>query len=443
MKAIATTLATALLATASLSQAQTIQLDLPHFAGKQYVYQLFQGDKKDTIMTGALDKNGKTTLVIPARFKGYVGMSQFALAEGGGLDIVVNHENFTVRCTEAAPNIDNIFYIGSAENNFLMRQYQKQQAIMDKAGAMQMSMQAYGNTQSSVYSVADTAMHRVFENEFRQLSGQFSALQAQTLASPLYAAKFRTMNDVLMGIGSQLKLSESEKAEQTRIYMRNTLDWDAAYTSGHWSSLTSSWMQLQAEGIKSDSTLLSDAQHMLARTRSNLVYTALAEQFAGLFSKYNKDSLFQCMRIPIQKSGRLSSPSKKLQTMLNSLQAGSMAPPIIGLIDRAPAEKTLLVFYESGCGNCENELTQLTGNYTFLQGKGVRVITVSSDVNKLVFDYNAAKMPWSDKLCDFNGFEGVNFKSYGVIGTPTMFVINKEGKIEGRYARLADTGLMK
>ncbi|MDH7463581.1 thioredoxin-like domain-containing protein [Chitinophagaceae bacterium 26-R-25] len=435
MKAIATTLVTALLATASLTQAQTIQLDFPHFAGKQYIYQLFQGDKKDTIITGALDKNGKTTLVIPARYKDYVGMSQFALAEGGGLDMVVNHENFTVRCTEAAPDMDNIFYIGSPENTFLIEQYKKQQVILDRAGAMQQAVHAY--------SKGNDSLRLVFDAELKRQSSAFAKLQSQTASSPLYAAKFRAMNDILMGLGSSIELKEDKKAAAARLYARNTMDWDAVYTSNQWSAVPVNWMEMQLNAIKNDSVLLSDAKHILARTRSNIVYTALAEKFAGLFSKYNKDSLFQHLRLPILQSGRLSSPSKKLQIMLNSLQAGSMAPPIIGLIDRAPSEKTLLVFYESGCGNCENELTQLTGNYAFLQGKGVRVITVSSDVNKLVFDYNAAKMPWSDKLCDFNGFEGVNFKSYGVIGTPTMFVINKEGKIEGRYARLADTGLMK
>lgn len=91
---------------------QTIHLDFKQFAGKPYTYLIVHGEKQDTVSIGKLDAKGKATVSILPKYKGYVGMSHFALNDGGGLDLVVNKENFTVRSLEAQPNESNIQFIG-------------------------------------------------------------------------------------------------------------------------------------------------------------------------------------------------------------------------------------------------------------------------------------------------------------------------------------------
>ncbi|GHV27830.1 hypothetical protein FACS1894176_10060 [Bacteroidia bacterium] len=39
------------------------------------------------------------------------------------------------------------------------------------------------------------------------------------------------------------------------------------------------------------------------------------------------------------------------------------------------------------------------------------------------------------------GFEGKDFRNYGVAATPTLFPINDQSMVTGRYAKLAETGL--
>jgi len=51
-------------------------------------------------------------------------------------------------------------------------------------------------------------------------------------------------------------------------------------------------------------------------------------------------------------------------------------------------------------------------------------------------------LPWTEKLCDLKGFEGEYFKKYGVIGTPTIFVLDKDKTITGKYAHLSDANLL-
>ncbi len=92
---------------------QSVHLDFPHFAGKQYYFWAFRGDGKDTIATGKLDSLGKCNLVLPQRLKNFRGMTQWRLTGGGGLDIIfADGENFTVSCSEEQPSQPSYTYEG-------------------------------------------------------------------------------------------------------------------------------------------------------------------------------------------------------------------------------------------------------------------------------------------------------------------------------------------
>lgn len=101
-------------------------------------------------------------------------------------------------------------------------------------------------------------------------------------------------------------------------------------------------------------------------------------------------------------------------------------------------EKTLIVFYQSGCGPCEKLMELLPQSYEFLKNKGIRIISISADESEQVF-YNASKSyPWKDKYCDFGGAKAINFKNYAVLGTPTIFLIDKSGNIEAKLASMEE-----
>lgn len=98
-------------------------------------------------------------------------------------------------------------------------------------------------------------------------------------------------------------------------------------------------------------------------------------------------------------------------------------------------QKALLIFYESGCGQCENLLQQLPGNYEFLKKRGIRVISISADKDEVLFKSKSENFPWKkDAFCDYEGIKGSNFINYAVSGTPTMFLLDKTGKIILRTA---------
>ena len=92
----------------------------------------------------------------------------------------------------------------------------------------------------------------------------------------------------------------------------------------------------------------------------------------------------------------------------------------------------------SGCGPCEELMQQLPQNYPMLQEKGFRIISISADESEQVFKNASNSYPWADKYCDYEGKKGANFKNYAVLGTPTIYVIDKTGKIEAKLATMQD-----
>lgn len=417
------------------AQAQTINVNFSHYAGKQYVYMLERGSKKDTIATGKLDGAGKAVLVIPQSKKGYTGISHFALTDGGGMDFIVNKENFAISCLEEQPNFENTKYTGSPENEFLNQKIQQQKAILDKAG--------YVNYGLNMYKKED-ALHTALNTENQNLQQQFTALRNETAKSTLYAARFIEIYRFLMGTGSTFNQPEEEKAKELNLFVKEKLDMQVLYNSGFWNQTIEGWVNLQQRAVKDDAVLLADTKQILSRIKSNEIYTAFTEKVVAEFTKAGKDDLVNEISQYAAKSGKLEKPSKKLANTINAPVIGASAPALQTASGKKTInKKTLLFFYESGCNNCENEIHQLIGNYEIVKNKGYEIISIAADMTKDAADGHDHAFPWKEQLCDFKGFAGPNFQTYAIIGTPTFFTIDEKGKITGKYARLIDTEILK
>ena len=99
---------------------------------------------------------------------------------------------------------------------------------------------------------------------------------------------------------------------------------------------------------------------------------------------------------------------------------------------------TLLVFYQSGCGPCEELMAGLKTNYKDLVAQGLEIVTVSSDLSEDVFKNAAEQFPWENKYRDLKGMGGINFENYAVIGTPTLFLIDKKGMVLQKMATISE-----
>lgn len=114
--------------------------------------------------------------------------------------------------------------------------------------------------------------------------------------------------------------------------------------------------------------------------------------------------------------------------------AGNKPTNTVLKTDQLNAKYSLLVFYQSDCGHCEKVIAGLKSNYQDFLNKGINIITLAADIEQQTYQTIAAQFPWKDKYCNFDGITGTNFKNYGVLGTPTIFLLDSKGVIIEKIA---------
>ncbi|MFV5686510.1 peroxiredoxin family protein [Flavobacterium sp. GB2R13] len=427
--------------------AQTINLEFPYFAGKTYDFTIFQGDKRITVKRDTVPEGGKVQLIIPEQYKGYKGIAQWYLtnsATGGGLDLIINNEDFSVSCFDSVPTAESIVYKNTTENLIDKATYKKQQQFFEKHDAMLATKRAY-EKDSELYKLAST--------EYSSLLKQYEEHSKALSTSLLYAAKFRQIVNLTMGIGTLITVDEKAKAHNINDFIVTELDFAALYTSNHWGGVINNWVQLHTSVFKDDTKLLQDVTTILHRLPSDKIYTDFVVNLTKEISKIGKDYILDALTATIKNSRRLlhndgvlkiyqldlSGQAPDLSIVVNSGKKEATNPVVTVLKTTELHSKfTLLVFYRSGCGPCEETMEGLVLHYKEMVAKGFRIITIASDTDEKIFKDTSMPHPWADKYCDFKGAEGINFKNYGVIGTPTMYVLDSKGIIVSKMATLTN-----
>lgn len=424
-------LITLTLITLSTLPAQEISLHFPKFSGRQWDLILLQGLEKDTILNGIIPPNGLVILKIPEKKQDYSGMARWMLRNGGGLDFVLNHESFSVECLSDQPTESNIVYSGSVENAFLRDNHHAQELLQARYDALRAALSVYP---------AGSELHEQLVHEEKRLLEEYTVFQKNLMETTLYAARFREIVNFTRGSVKSLNLDEYARALEADDFIRNRMSWPALYTSNHWSGVIFSWAQMHTLVIKSDSTLMMSTRQILEKLEDKQLYTAFSEQLVRYLIKFGKDSLLMELGAEVYQSGKLLRYDGLL-TQFKSVYKGEKAPILFlpggETLDWSRTNtKGLLVFYQNDCGPCENIIKQLKSANNQLKNNFIRVVTVSADKDSTVFKQTAGTFPWKDSYCDYKGFQGPNFNSYGVSGTPTIFVIDKDGYILSRQADL-------
>jgi peroxiredoxin len=414
----------------NVSFAQTVELYFPYFAGNEYTFYLSKGTSNDTVQTGTIGATGRLNFTLPEKDKDYVGIVHFTFGENSNLNFILNKENFSISNKDANPSESNIVFTNSAENDFLRLQLRQQQVLFRKIDVVYRGQDAYAD---------DPILYPVFEKEFAYLQGLYDTRQKTLTASNLYAAQYIRIIGFLNGFGSRLYApsANAERLQDAIRFINDELDMDILYSSGFWNHLISSTFELFANKTAFGEAMVNN----LKRIRSQQVFEVLANDLITICEQYGWIDAENVIIPYLLSSGKITNPQGKLYMAfeLDKVKAGSKAQPIEG---QKNLSNVLLMFYESGCSNCVAQLDELKKHYAELQKKKIRVIVISADTGKEVFEYHSKDFPWPDKLCDFNGFDGKNFRNYGVVGTPTFYLIDKKEIITGRYARLKDTGLL-
>ncbi|MEI7489657.1 MAG: thioredoxin family protein, partial [Chryseobacterium sp.] len=330
-----------------------------------------------------------------------------------------------------------IIYTENNEIQELNMLYKKQEDIFARHDAMFQATKAF--------SVKDKN-YRIFEKEYQAQLKAYENLQNELKKKNDYPAKFINIVNITKGIGTQIFQSEKERARNIGDYIVQDLDWETLYTSGHWEGIISGWVAIHTQVFNDPKDFSSDFALISRKIKGERQYTDFVSRVAHALSQSGKDNFIAEISPMVVASGKITSYVGPLASYVSGAEE-SQAPDldlrdtgntILKSKDFAGAEynKTLMLFYESGCGACEDLLQDLPKKYEKLKSAGVRIISISSDLDEKVFKNKAKDLPWKDNYCDYKGIKGINFKNYGIVGTPTLFLIDKNGKIVLRQASL-------
>jgi thiol-disulfide isomerase/thioredoxin len=429
--------------------AQSIHLHFPAFAGQEYCWMLQQGDGSDTLELGVIPQDGRVILEVPKVYRNTRGMSRWLLKSGGGLDMILAGFDFSVECLSASPNDENIIYTNNPENDFLLENYKVQQKILAQVSALSYPMQLLDSSDDLFIAL---------DKRVAQYKTEFAALQSARAKSLLYAARFGEIVDFTQGIADKLYDNEMERATYLDNWFTHTLEIEDLYTSGHWGQPVFGWVQMNANMLSSDSVFKAKLLDMVNRPYRDQVFRDLVDALIYALVETGKDEdialLAQNIQAQPHKWEMLSGKAKEHLTTYNNtfgkkapdLELSSQIETPNGYqhekstlkTDSLGTHYTLLLFYQSACGPCEDALIELINNYEQLKEKGVRIIAFSADEDEQLFQTKLSWQPWPDVFCDYKGMKGDNFKNFGILGTPTLIIMDQKGMIKSRVAKARD-----
>lgn len=223
---------------------QDIEMNFPKFSGKSYDFILFQGSGQKTIIQGVIPKDGKFVLSIPDEYNGYEGMSRWLITgtkEGGGLDLYLPGHGFSVSCLSNVPREDNIVYVNNDGNLMLNKLYKEGEEIVNRYDLMLRVVNSFNRKDKS---------YDVFLSEAERQKKLYATYQNALTKKGDYISDFIRIVNITRGIGTRLYEDEISKAKNIDDYIVNTMDFERLYTSGHWWSVLSSWVDIHTRVLK-------------------------------------------------------------------------------------------------------------------------------------------------------------------------------------------------
>ncbi|MES2109057.1 MAG: TlpA disulfide reductase family protein [Bacteroidota bacterium] len=241
---------------------------------------------------------------------------------------------------------------------------------------------------------------------------------------------YRTKKDTSAAINGRLDYILEKTAPLKEKVQKTYLAFLTAHPDSYVSAdIIYSWILLARLGA--DSTL------MYYNRASKRIQNSQAGRAA-----YKRISQYVKARRAVEKSGAAA--------------IGSLAPDF-AVTDENGASTTLssykqkncvlIDFWAGWCVPCCNSVPALQQVYKLYRQKGLQVVMVSLDQNLAAFQIARKKYHLTGLPYAFNG--GINApgnlakETYGVLGIPNLVLIDKTGKIIGRYEEPGDTALSR
>ena len=303
---------------------------------------------------------------------------------------------------------------------------------------------------SKLYKTEEPFLKKL-ETEKQRVEKLLQRLADTINQSTLFAGKY--MQFKLAQEEKLAKVWESNEAKTIAKNFFTQIDFDALYGSSMWFGIINSCMEVYTKESLYFGNFGADVASNLKRIKNQQVYEDLIDATISVTEKFSWTKDQDAIVAFIIKDNRIKNPTGKLEKIIQSYQlaiakkspdltltntVGNNTTTTVLKTNALNSKYTLLLFYQSDCGHCETAIASLKTNYKDLVAKGIKIISIAGDLDPAAFTKTAASFPWAAKYRDLEGMNGVNFKNYAVIGTPTMYLIDSKGIIVSKMATITE-----
>lgn len=361
-------------------QSKEINFVLPKKALKQFSFITYNGLKMDTLAVGKTDFAGNGTIKIKDDYDDISFMGILSFVDNDALDLIVVDSSFSFREKEGS-----LAFTNSIQNDLLYNR-KREVAMPENEGSF---VQGYLTMMASVLQ-----MTQIARNE------QQNTMTAST---------------------------------KSRVDGLKYINPDILYYTKFWSWGINGFLLL----APSPESFAKDMMKLLDKTTLDNVYVALVEDLITITNQYGMDDAFASIIKHVMDSKRIEYPQGVVFDAFQSMKVskGSRVEPLSNLeaLDFEPVN-TLLVFNAVDCEHCKMEMKKMIELYPLLKDKKIRVITVTSAPDKDEFVKEVNPFPWNDKVMDNPDYNKSLSKSFGIIGTPTLFLIDSNNTVQGKFS---------
>lgn len=412
--------------------AQTVSFSFPVLPEKAIKAYYFRGDKTDSLQI-QLDGNGSGKAIFPENHAGFV---QAVVNDISLVEFIVGENNFQIRSEALQPSNQNITFSESEENDFFSSILDKKRKNRQKSSWLKAGAEIYKE---------DKELNEVLERRRTQNENEKRTIDKEIAASSLYAARFLQIIDFVDELYQAVNKQDASQLKQVKTYLQTEMDWSALYTSGQgWTMVHANMLKLfrnenpnpsSRETQQAYAGFVSPLMEKTNEPVRSAMLKSILDECESLGWETAKEAIVSYI---ITNNVIIDTSHSAIARLMQAHKAGAgeTAPEISGIDN---LRNSLVVFHELGCGSCDTEMELLKKNYSHLQSVGIRIISISGKMDQVAFKNMAESFPWQDKLCDCSEeVNGSHFENYGIAGTPTFILIDKDGIIQGRYARLSD-----
>lgn len=364
--------------------ANNIKLNFPSLINQNYIFYTYNGLQVDTLKVGKLNMLGQDSFAIPADYDSIGFMGILSFDEKNKFDIIVNKESVSVTETK-----DGLDFGNSLENNLL---HHRQKEIENPE---------YANTFVNKYSKITQAIY--------QMGHLLQQPKEQGLRELVAVRQFAVKN----------------------------IDPDVMYYTKFWYFGIDYLLSVSS----GEENFGDNIVELLKKTKSQKVFEGFAQNLVDLTLQYGMDEAFDIIIPYIDQTNRIEDPQGSIYEafVMSQVRKGVEAPKLDGIknLDKN-AKYDLLVFHKPGCEHCAIEMQKVIASYDEITKYGAQIISISGAFSEPEFNEETKDYPWKSKNCDFKAYNGENFKNYGIMATPTFYLINpKTNIVIGRYSTIS------